>query len=66
MQETHICNDRVTVVLGHKVLDLAGGGIRQPVASNEVVCDVVLLGIRGAAIGNRHRPAVAVRGAVRC
>lgn len=58
MGNAHVCNDSVAVVLGHKILDLAGGGIRQSVASNEVVCDIVLLGVGHAAVGNRHRPAI--------
>lgn len=47
----------MAVVLGHKVLDLAGRGILQPVAPYEVVGDVVLLGVGGLAV-NSHRPAV--------
>lgn len=41
----------MTIVLGNKVLDLAGGGVFQTVAADEMGRNAVLFSIRGAAIG---------------
>lgn len=62
---THVCNDSVSIVLGNKVLDLAGWRILQSAASNEVVCDAVLLGVAGLAISNRHSSAIGAVGSRR-
>lgn len=43
--ETYVCDDGVTVVLGHKVLDLARRGIRQAVAADKVRSNAVLLSV---------------------
>lgn len=56
--DSHIGDDGMTVVLGDKVLDLAGSGVGQPVAPYEVVRNVELLGIRHLAIDVGHRPPI--------
>jgi hypothetical protein len=44
----------MAVMFGDKVLDLARGRILQAVTANEVVRDVVLLGVRGLAVPVRQ------------
>jgi hypothetical protein len=43
----YLCDYCVTIVSGHKVLDLAGSGGLEVVTSNEVRCKVKFGGIRG-------------------
>jgi hypothetical protein len=55
-KETHVCDDCVTIVLCDEVLDLARRRIFYSVASNEVVCELVLLGVADLAVA--VRPAI--------
>ena len=45
-EETYVGNDSVTIVGSHKVLDLGGRGIFEPVTANEVGGQVVLRSVR--------------------
>lgn len=51
---THICDDGMAIVLSHEVLHGACKSVFQAVPANEVVCELVLGGVGGAAIRNGH------------
>jgi hypothetical protein len=55
---TYVGNNGVSIVLSNEILHFTRGCIFQPAASNEVICDIVLLGITSLAISNGHRPAI--------
>jgi hypothetical protein len=52
--KTHIGDDRVTIVGGHKVLYGTRRGILQLVTADEVVCEVVLGGVGEIAVRYGH------------
>jgi hypothetical protein len=43
--EAHICDDGVAIILGHEVLDFARRSIGETVTANEMVGDLVTLGV---------------------
>ena len=49
--KTYVGNDCVASILGNEVLHLAGRGILQLVATDEVVCEVELIGVRIRTVG---------------
>lgn len=55
---TYVCNDGVSIMLGYKVFYFARRRIGQSVASNEVVRDIVLLGVGSLSVANRHLMAI--------
>ncbi len=50
----YICDDSVTIMGSHEVLDCTGSSILKPVATDEVVCELVLRGVGGCAVHDGH------------
>jgi hypothetical protein len=51
---TYVCDDGVTIVVSHEVLDSTGSSILKPVATDEVVCELVFCCVGGGAVHDGH------------
>jgi hypothetical protein len=51
---TYVCDDGVTIVVSHEVLDSTGSSVLKPVTTDEVVCELVFCCVGGGAVHDGH------------